>query len=266
MANFRLPGPLCTVLRLSGPLCTVLGRLEADAGTLSRSASPIPGPVGPQATPPPLAPTLQKESPAATAATPVVKLTDTDFRMAAATLGPGVSVAIIRAFAEVESGGKSGFGPAGKPIIAYEGHTFRKLTNHAHDEQYPLLSYKYVTKAGPEWKLNNKDQETAWKTLAQAMALDRSAALQSCSWGMFQVMGFNFRDCGYSSIDDFVAAMSAGERGQLDAFVGYCRKKPGMVEALKANNFVAMATLYNGKDFGDYDKKIARAYKKYGGT
>lgn len=57
-------------------------------------------------------------------------------------------------------------------------------------------------------------------------------------------MGFNFRDCGDPSIDDFVAAMSAGERGQLDAFVGYCRKKAGMVAALKANNFVAMATLY----------------------
>ena len=124
MANFTLPGPLCTVLRLSGPLCTVLGRLEADAGTLSRSASPIPGPVGPQATPPPLAPTLPKESPAATAATPVVKLTETDFRMAGATLGPGVSVAIIRAFAEVESGGKSGFGPGGSRSSPTKGTPF----------------------------------------------------------------------------------------------------------------------------------------------
>lgn len=144
---------------LSGPLCTVLGRLEADAGTLQVGFPDSRRRL--QATPPASCADAAKELPAATAATPVVKLTDTDFRMAAATLGPaGTLGRDPPRFRRSQSGGKSGFGPAGKPIIAYEGHTFRKLTNHAHDEQYPLLSYKYVTKAGPEWKLNNKDQET----------------------------------------------------------------------------------------------------------
>src|SRR4051794_5104525 len=102
-------------------------------------------------------------APGAAAGTLVVKLTEADFDEAARTLGAGVSPAIIRAFAEVESGGKSGFGPEGLPVIAYEGHIFRKYTNKAYDQDHPLLSYKYAMKAGPEWKTNNKDQATAWK-------------------------------------------------------------------------------------------------------
>lgn len=215
---------------------------------------------------------VTKPSPTAVnKAVPGAKLTSADFEKAAKALGDGVSVAIIHAFAEVESGGKSGFGANGLPIIAYEGHVFRKLTrrkdkSYPYDDTHPMLSYKYKQKAGPEWQENNKDQTTAWKTLTDAMALDHNAALQSCSWGMFQVMGFNYADCGYASVDDFVTAMKAGESGQLDAFVGYCKKKAGMVEALKTKDFVQMATLYNGEDYGDYDKRISKAYKKYGGA
>lgn len=194
------------------------------------------------------------------------KLTDQDFTAAAERLKPGVQAAMIHAFAEVESGGRSGFGSAGLPVIAYEGHIFRKLTNHIYDATHKLLSYKYVKKAGPEWQINNSDQATAWKTLEEAMALDHDAALQACSWGMFQVMGFNYSTCGYTSVDDFVTAMKAGERGQLDAFVGFCLKTHGLRKALAGKDFVQCATLYNGQDYGDYDKRIERAFKKHGGT
>lgn len=205
-------------------------------------------------------------APVAAAAGAVAKLTPADFDAAARTLGPGVSAAIVRAFAEVESGGKSGFGADGRPVIAYEGHTFRKLTGAKYDAGFPLLSYPYKVKAGPEWQQNNKNQETAWATLAKAMALDASAAQQACSWGMFQVMGFNYQTCGYATVDAFVAAMKAGEAGQLQAFVGFCKAQRGMVAALAARDFQKMATIYNGADYGDYDKRIERAYKRYGGT
>jgi len=194
------------------------------------------------------------------------KLTDADFQAAATALGPGVQVAMIHAFAQVESGGRSGFGPAGLPVIAYEGHIFRKHTKNAYDLTHPLLSYPYKKKAGPEWHANNKDQETAWTTLKQAMELDHNAALKSCSWGMFQVMGFNYDTCGYSNVDDFVAAMKAGARGQLDAFIGFCKKTGGLREALAAKDFKTCAILYNGQDYGDYDERIKKAFQKYGGT
>jgi hypothetical protein len=191
---------------------------------------------------------------------------DATYAAAAAALGPGVQVAMIRAFAEVESGGKSGFGPSGLPIIAFEGHIFRKYTNGAYDKTNPILSYRYRKKAGPEWQTNNKNQNTAWQTLRTAMSLDQRAALMSCSWGMFQVMGFNFRMCGYPDVDAFVDKMKAGQQGQVDAFVGFCKATKGLPQALSAKNFVMCATLYNGPDYGDYPSRIEKAFKKFGGT
>jgi hypothetical protein len=204
------------------------------------------------------------ETPPSSSAPPAAPIGDSSYSAAAKALG--VQVAMIRAFAEVESGGKSGFGPAGLPIIAFEGHWFRKFTRAKFDKTNPLLSYPYRKKAGPEWQTNNRDQATAWKTLETAMALDHTAAESSCSWGMFQVMGFNFKMCGYPDVDAFVAKMKAGQQGQLDAFVGFCKATKGLPQALAAKNFGLCATLYNGPDFGDYDKRIAKAFKKYGGT
>lgn len=201
-----------------------------------------------------------------TAAGGTSKLTDADFTAAATALQPGVQVAMIRAFAEVESGGKSGFGASGLPIIAFEGHIFRKYTNHIYDLTHPLLSYVYVKKAGDEWQKNNADQTTAWATLKEAMDLDHDAALMACSWGMFQVMGFNYATCGYADVDSFVESMKAGERGQLDAFVGYCKKAAGLRQALADKDFAKCASLYNGSDYGDYDKRIEKAFKAHGGT
>jgi hypothetical protein len=206
------------------------------------------------------------ETPPSSSGPPPGPLGDSNYAAAAAALGPGVQVAMIRAFAEVESGGKSGFGPSGLPIIAYEGHIFRRYTKGAFDQSNPQLSYPYRKKAGPEWQANNKNQETAWKTLNAAMALDHEAALLACSWGMFQVMGFNYKACGYPDVDAFVAKMKAGQQGQLDAFVGFCKATNGLPQALAARNFVLCATLYNGKDYGDYDKRIEKAFRKYGGT
>lgn len=190
----------------------------------------------------------------------IKRLQDSDFEIAAKQLD--VETSLIKAFAIVESGGRSGFGPDSLPVIAFEGHWFRRLTSKRFDRSHPKLSYPYQVKAGPEWKQNNKDQRAAWKTLDTASELDAVAAVMSCSWGMFQVMGFNHGKCGFKSPLSFVNAMKAGEPGQLTAFVSFCQSVPGLVPAMKASDYRAMATLYNGKDFGDYDVRIKTNHLK----
>jgi hypothetical protein len=189
-----------------------------------------------------------------------VALTDADFQSAAAVLGNGISVNILKAFATVESGGRSGFGPTLMPVIAYEGHIFRRYTQHRFDKAYPFLSYPYVEKAGAQWRANNKNQVTAWATLAAAYNLDADAALMSVSYGMFQIMGFNYAACGYKSVVDFVTAMKLNAGQQLIAFVGFCRKSPALIKAMKNKDFAGMARYYNGADYGDYDRRIQKAY------
>ncbi len=190
-----------------------------------------------------------------------VTLTDADFQNAATQMGNGIAVNIIKAFAIVESGGRSGFGPALMPVVAYEGHIFRKYTQRKYDKTYPVLSYPYLEKAGPQWRANNKDQATAWKTLLAAFNLDSEAALMSASYGMFQIMGFNFAACGHKNVFDFVTAIKLNAGQQLKAFVGFCSKNPALVKAMKTKDYVGMARHYNGQDFGDYDKRIKRTYE-----
>lgn len=191
------------------------------------------------------------------------KLTEQDFVAAAAALGAGIEPELVHAVADVESGGRSGFNAAGLPVIAYEGHRFRKLTGGIYDRTHPLLSYPYVKNAGWQWQTNNAGQVKAWETLNRAAALNHDAALLSCSWGMFQVMGDNFGKCGYSGVDAFVAAMKTSEGKQLEAFVAYCRKTPGMIPALRTKNFEGIARAYNGNDVAIYAGKFRRAYAKY---
>ncbi|NWA26141.1 N-acetylmuramidase family protein [Pseudomonas gingeri] len=190
-----------------------------------------------------------------------MSLTDSDFQNAATQLGGGVSVNIIKAFATVESGGRSGFGPAKLPVIAFEGHLFRKYTKRKYDQTHPLLSYPYVKKAGPQWQANNKDQTKAWDTMATAFGLDQEAALMSASWGMFQIMGFNFSACGYKTVFEFTAALKINAGNQLKAFLGFCSASPALVKAMKNKDYVGMAMNYNGKDYGDYDSRIKKAYE-----
>lgn len=48
------------------------------------------------------------------------------------------------------------------------------------------------------------------------MQLDRQAALESASWGLPQLMGFNASKLGYTNVDGMVQAFIVDEDAQLD--------------------------------------------------
>jgi hypothetical protein len=78
---------------------------------------------------------------------------------------------------------------------------------------------------------------------------------------MFQMMGFNFASCGYKSVFEFTAALKINAGNQLKAFVSFCSQSPSLIKAMKEKDYVAMARNYNGKDYGDYDRRIKKAYE-----
>jgi hypothetical protein len=93
------------------------------------------------------------------------------------------------------------------------------------------------------------------------MALDRAAALQAATWGMFQELGSNFQAVGFSTIDDFVAAMCVGEGRQMDIFVAHCTHF-GLIQYLRSKDWMAFARGYNGSgQVNYYAAKLEGAYK-----
>lgn len=184
------------------------------------------------------------------------RLTSVDYAWAAKKLG--VSTAHIRAVAELESRGR-GFLPTGEPVILYERHVFRNLTNGQYNVSHPAIS-------GPPGGYGATGQNQHRK-LAEAAKLNRNAALQSASWGVFQVMGFNWRVCKYESLQEFINAMYRSERDHLDACIRYI-EGAGLTKALREKNWAAFARGYNGPGYAKnkYDTKLAAAYKKWGGV
>lgn len=174
-------------------------------------------------------------------------LTDEDFNRAAALLGcPALR---IKAVTAVESRGK-GFDDLHQPIILFERHWFRKFTDGDYDN-HPDISN---SKPGGY----TQDEHAR---LAKAVKLNRAAALKSCSWGLFQIMGFNFEACGYTNLQDFVNDMYESESKQLDAFVEFIAHDARLRAAIKSGDAAAFAKAYNGPNYAinKYDQKLIAA-------
>lgn len=106
----------------------------------------------------------------------------------------------------------------------------------------------------------------SYKRLVKAYQLDQNAALESCSWGAFQIMGEYWKIMGYASQKDFTRAVSRSPKEQIKTFVLYIKHvNPGIKKHLKANDWAAVAKAYNGRGYkeNDYDVKLEAAYKKF---
>lgn len=193
---------------------------------------------------------------AASASSKSRRLDAADFVRAADALG--VEVALVRALADVEAKGAA-FLASGEPKILFEPHIFSRLTGGRFDASHPDLSY-------PQWTPGKYGPESAQHgRLDRAAKLDRNAALQSCSWGAFQVMGFNWKRAGFRSLQAFINAMYAGVSGHFDAMVGFIRSDADMVRALRRRDWASFALLYNGPGYRqhNYDGKLANAYAQH---
>ncbi|MFO0760398.1 MAG: N-acetylmuramidase family protein [Byssovorax sp.] len=187
-------------------------------------------------------------------------LVEADFVAAARDLD--VEVAAVHAVAEVESGGRTGFDDKKRPKILFEIHLFREHTNGRYDTSHPQLSAPYSARRRRRASYA-RDQ---WVVINEAFALDKEAAVKSASWGMFQVLGSNAFDCGWTTLQQFVTDMFTSEAQHMRAFLGFCRAN-GLVRHLKRHAWASFAAAYNGPSYADnaYDTKMANAYARWSG-
>lgn len=181
---------------------------------------------------------------------------DVDIIRAAARLG--VTPAHIRAIIKVESGGKS-YDDRGRPIILFEPHIFHRRT----EGRWSPSSFSYA-----KWRSlpYPRTFDARWAQMADAADCNFDVALESASWGLFQVMGFHWKALGFANVVDMIETMVASEAGHLDVVCRFIEAN-GLAKKLAAcrrgdpTSCIPFVKAYNGAGFAknNYHRKFARA-------
>jgi len=152
----------------------------------------------------------------------------------------------------------SGFGflTDRRPKILFEQHWFHQLTKGRFDETDPGISSPkpgYPRGVDP------------YARLARALELDRMAALQSASWGLGQIMGFNATRLGYRDAVDMIERFRQGEDAQLEGVRRFIAKEPSLERAFRSRDWATVGLHYNGPSYArnEYDAKLAYFFAKY---
>lgn len=162
-----------------------------------------------------------------------------------------LELAILQAFIQVEAGSKGFIGD--HPKILYEAHYFYDLTNGRHGQSDISSRYwdssLYVGGRGEHGRL------------AKAMTLDYHAALQSCSWGLGQIMGSHFEELGCRSITEFVKLNYQSEQNQIKFVLEFLRVKD-LLKHARNKNWRSLARGYNGSGYAqnNYHNRLRDAY------
>lgn len=186
-----------------------------------------------------------------------IRIQDIDIPRIGYTIGVGEDE--LHAFMDIEANG-SGFDKQGRVKMLFEPHKFfAKLSGDklALAVKQGLAYKKWGTKPYP------KD---SYPRLIKAMAIDAKAALESCSWGLTQIMGEYHGDLGFDDVEDMVQAFMDSEAEHLEATVTLLVKWK-IDDDLRAHRWTKVAEVWNGPGYkkNQYDTKMATAFKKWQG-
>ena len=172
--------------------------------------------------------------------------------LTAAATHVGVDPEVLWSVVVVETSG-CGFLPDRRPAILFERHIFRDRTGRRFNASHPDIS-------GPAGGYGPSGAHQ-FERLEEAIACDRRAALESASWGLGQVMGFNATLAGFRDVEDMVAQMMRGENEQILSMASFIRAR-NMHTALQRRDWTAFAASYNGPAYtkNRYHTKLAAAH------
>jgi hypothetical protein len=195
-------------------------------------------------------------------------ITKEQFQRAAVLIGCKISRII--AVYNVETSGK-GYLTDGRIKILFEGHKFWSNIKKAGGDPSKIAD-KYSNVVYPKWdKSKYMGGSYEWERMSDAIAackelgIPEEAALDSASYGSFQILGSNAEACGYKSAQEMIAYFNAGgEAEQLMAFVRFI-KHERMDKPLIEGEWQLFADMYNGPESkkNKYAEKLKAEEDKY---
>jgi hypothetical protein len=172
----------------------------------------------------------------------------------------GVDAATLRAVLEVETAG-AGFDAKNRLKLLFEPHIFYQQLGPGRKRDEAGRRGLAYPKAGtrPYPPLSKR-----YDQISQAMAINETSALNSASWGLPQIMGFNHKAAGFPSATVMVESMLEGEDQQLEAFANLLSDWK-LATSLRKRDWRTFSLRYNGKNAlrNGYDRKLGVAFEKF---
>jgi N-acetylmuramidase len=189
-------------------------------------------------------------------------ITPYDYAQAAKALG--CEVAAIKAVTTVEAP-RGAYDDKDRLTILFEPYIFYKeLRKEGIDPTPYLLNSKYANIIWKTWTAMYGKYSEQYPKLELAKTINKDIAVMSASYGMFQIMGFNYELCGFKDPHTMVDVMTqGGEPAQLQAFINYI-KATHLDDELRNKDWAGFASGYNGPSYRKnlYDTKLKNAYLK----
>jgi hypothetical protein len=212
----------------------------------------------------------------------------TDFQIQRTALRYNLETATIKAVCEVESP-NGGFDDENNLIFLFEPHIFYQELCKVVPEvrviemmkQHPtILSKKWNRALYPplirftnrkiDWTSTMKLRREVLSVaiiICERLKVKTEIAYLSASWGMFQIMGFNYELAGYPDVVSMVHDYFDGEGKQLKSFTIFLDKR-NLLDELQRKDWASFARGYNGPRYAEnqYDTKLKLAYEKHSRT
>lgn len=171
-----------------------------------------------------------------------------------------VHPAALKAFAKVEAAG-NGFLVDGRPKILYERHwAYRLLDKAGRDvKSMEALIPRIVNSSAGDYLADSG----SWQKFEIMFMMDPDVAIQSCSWGTFQIMGFHFRRLGFLSPTEMMNAAYVSADAHLDMLVNFIKTDKELHKALTDQKWTDVAVIYNGSGQKGYDARLKTAFEEY---
>jgi len=199
-----------------------------------------------------------------------------------AALALGVPISSVKAVQQVETSG-SGFFDDGRVDILFERHVFRRQLM-AMMNKSPMSAMAVAKAAGMLYSpgattvaVIDNWLQTHWSDvynqtaggytggakeydrMAKAATLDLASAQCAASWGLFQIMGYQYAVMGYPNVAAYVADAQTSETLQLQQFVKFILADAHLLGCLRTRDWHGFAVGYNGQGQQGYDVKLQMA-------
>ena len=155
-----------------------------------------------------------------------------------------ITLPVLLAIIDVESGGRGFDAKTGKLLIQFEPHIFKRRAPGAE----PGL-----------WSTNIVDvQSKEWRAFNDAFSINPDAAMESTSIGLPQIMGFHYARLGYPNVGAMWDDFKSGEEAQVSALIRFIETDPRLAKAAMSEDWHMVATVYNGAKYKELAARLKR--------